>query len=74
MPVDQDLCHINHVEGSPRHHLPPSTQEGRKVAPASMARSAPDAHVLPTGNYVIRGGELCDRQPLSTGAFMIVDS
>jgi hypothetical protein len=48
--VDQDLGHIDHVEGSPRHRPPaPDVRVGRNAALAVMARSSPTRPSSPWG-------------------------
>jgi hypothetical protein len=52
MPMDQDLCHVDHVETSPRHQAPVCTLQ--REQPVCYEDRTDDAtHLIPVGNYVI---------------------
>jgi hypothetical protein len=52
MPMNQDLCHVDHVETSPRHQAPVCTLQ--REQPVCYEDRTDDAtHVIPVGKYVI---------------------
>ena len=51
MPMDQDLCHVDHVKRSPRHRLPSACSDEGKIS-VREDHTSDDALAFPVGNYV----------------------